>query len=134
MRRDVNSHPVLALVAAKGGAMLKESAAGGAAAWPRSAGPEGSMHMEARNMTMPALADLPGAFLNRTLADQTGIRGTYHLPLGSSVEDPRSGSRASGVIATDSAGGEEGPSSIAASLQLVGSSWRRAGCPWIRSW
>jgi len=119
VRRDVKEQNVLALVAAKGGAKLQESG-GGAAAWSRTTGADGSLHIDTRHMTVGAVADLLGSFLGRPVSDQTGVQGVYDVPLDFSTADVTTGTRTSGVFAPDAVAGDEAGSSVAASLRLVG--------------
>ena len=120
VRREMKEQPVLALVAAKGGPKLKESPAGGAAAWSRTAGADGSLHIDTSHMTLGAVADLLGAFLGRPVSDQTGVQGVYDIPLDFSAADVKTGTKTAGVIAPDAGGGDEAGASAAASLRTVG--------------
>jgi uncharacterized protein (TIGR03435 family) len=113
--------PVRALVVGKNGARLAASPAGAdAAAWSRSMGPEGSMHLEARNISMPALAQLLASFLDWLVVDATGLKGTYDVPLDFAPDDLRNGTKASGVALPADTPSEASGSSIAASLQRLG--------------
>ena len=110
-----------AMVARKGGPKLKESPEGSAAGnWSRSMGPEGSMHMEARNLTATALAQLVASFLGYPVVDLTDLTGTYDVPLDFSAEDLRTGAKVVGVTMPEDTGSSSSGSMISASLQQVG--------------
>jgi uncharacterized protein (TIGR03435 family) len=110
---------VRALVAGKNGARLKESASADAA-WSRSMGPEGAMHLDARNMSMPALVQLLASFLDGLVIDATGLKGTYDVPLDFAADDLRNGATASGAALPPDAPSNAPGSSIAVSLQRLG--------------
>jgi uncharacterized protein (TIGR03435 family) len=107
---------VRALVAGKNGARLKESASADAA-WSRSMEPEGAMHVDARNMSMPALVQLLASFLDGLVVDATGLKGTYDVPLDFAADDLRNGTTASGAALPADTPSDASGSSIAASLQ-----------------
>jgi uncharacterized protein (TIGR03435 family) len=112
---------VRALVAGKNGAKLKQSAAGAdAATWSRSMGTDGTMHVDARNMSMPALAQALASFLDGLVVDATGLKGTYDVPLDFAPDDLRNGAKASGVALPPDTPSEASGSSISASLQRLG--------------
>jgi uncharacterized protein (TIGR03435 family) len=112
---------VRALVTGKNGAKLAASPAGAdAAAWTRSMGPDGTMHMDARNMSMPALVQLLASFLDWLVVDATGLKGTYDVPLDFAPDDLRNGSNASGVALPPDTPSDASGSSISASLQRIG--------------
>jgi uncharacterized protein (TIGR03435 family) len=112
---------VRALVAGKNGARLAASPAGAdAAAWSRSLGTDGTMHLDARNMSMPALVQLLASFLDGLVVDATGLKGTYDVPLDFAPDDLRNGAKASGVALPTDTPSEASGSSIAASLQRLG--------------
>lgn len=112
-----------ALVAVKGGPKLKESPAEDTrTGWKRTMGPEGTMHIDAIKMTMPALADLVASFLDYPVRDMTDIKGVYDLALDFSPEDLRNGSKTAGVMtAVDFVPGADSSGSLVyASLQKLG--------------
>jgi uncharacterized protein (TIGR03435 family) len=120
---------VRALVAGKNGARLKESPAGAGAAWSRSMGPEGTMHLDTKNMSMPALVQLLASFLDGLVVDATGLKGTYDVPLDFAADDLRNGATASGVALPPDTPSDASGSSIAASLQRLGLKLERRRMP-----
>jgi uncharacterized protein (TIGR03435 family) len=121
IHRTTRELPAFALVVAKGGPRLKESPPGADGnGWSRSFAPDGTMHMETKNMTMAALVQLVASFLDYPLVDMTGLTGVYDVPLDFSPEDLRNGSKAAGQ-ASDPNPGLPGPgSAIMSSLRQVG--------------
>ena len=125
VHRSQDEHNVLALVTGKNGPNLKEtppdSDAPAAGGFRRSFGSDGSMQMEIRRYTTTALAELLGRFLNRAIADATGLKGAYDVSLAFSPQDLRAAATNAGVSppaqVTDS---PETDSTIAASLQRLG--------------
>jgi uncharacterized protein (TIGR03435 family) len=112
---------VRALVAGKSGARLKESRDGAeAATWSRSMGSDGSMHVDARNMSMPALAQALASFLDWMVVDATGLKGAYDVPLDFTPDDLRNGAKASGAAPPPEMPSDGTGSSISASLQRLG--------------
>ncbi len=87
-------------------------------------GPGGNLHVEARKMTMAALADFVNSYMELPVMDMTDLKGTFDLEFDISGEEVRAGARAHGVsvpppteppAATDPAG-----VSLTASLQRLG--------------
>ncbi|HLK66631.1 MAG TPA: TIGR03435 family protein [Bryobacteraceae bacterium] len=117
-RRDL---PAYALVPRKGGAKLKDSPQdAGAGTWSRTFGPEGTMHMETKNMTAAALAQLVASFLDYPVVDMTDLHGSYDIPLDFSPEDLRTGAKLAGVGVAEDPGLPSSGSAIGTSLQQVG--------------
>lgn len=116
--------PGLALVVGKKGPKLKVSPpeeASASSGWSRSFGQDGTMHIDARNLTMPALADLVARFLDYPVKDMSEIKGSYDMGLDFSSEDLRTGSRTSGVLAAGPAGDSDSSTSLVfASLEKLG--------------
>jgi uncharacterized protein (TIGR03435 family) len=110
----------LALVESKGGVKLAQAAADGPNGWTRTMTPEGMMRIDARKITLPALADLVGSFLNTSVRDATGLSGTYDLAMDFSPEDLRTGSIAVGVAGAETVASDGSNSAIFASLQRLG--------------
>jgi uncharacterized protein (TIGR03435 family) len=88
MHREKKDHPIYALVVAKDGPKLKESAPVPAAA--ATGGPTGPVrtsmsaagqHIEAQAITLPALADLLAPLVDRPVVDMTELKGTYQLTI-----------------------------------------------------
>jgi len=112
--------PGVAMVVAKGGPKLTAAAAEGErSGWSRSFTADGTMHVEAKAMSMRALADLVASFLAYPVVDMTGVSGEYDLGLDFSPEDLVKGSNAAGVIDRESQNDQTG-SSVPASLKRVG--------------
>lgn len=111
--------PAYALVMRKGGAKPPLSTDGGRGNWTRTLRPDGSMHVETRQMTMAALADLVSSFLGYPVIDKTALAGAYDVPLDFSPQDVSTGSRSAGV-ADQGGGGGDADSSVAASLKRSG--------------
>jgi uncharacterized protein (TIGR03435 family) len=115
---------VYAMVAAKGGPKLKPTPAD--ADYPpggkfmRAMTPDGSLRMDVQGMTTTELAGLIGRFVNKTVVDETELKGKYDVVLEFSPEDLRAASDAAGV--TTSGGGDGlGPdTSVFHSLQQAG--------------
>ena len=59
--------------------------------------PDGSMHLEADKVSMPALAETLTRFLNRPVLDLTGLKGNYKIALDLAREDLMNAVRAVGV-------------------------------------
>jgi uncharacterized protein (TIGR03435 family) len=120
VHRSKDVFPGVAMVVAKGGTKLTVSTAESAkSGWSRSFMPDGSMHVEAKKMTMPALADLIAGFLGYPVVDTTDEAGEYDVSLDFSPEDLSTGSKSAGVIASGADDRQTG-SSIPASLQRAG--------------
>jgi uncharacterized protein (TIGR03435 family) len=66
-------------------------------------GPDGSMRMEASNMTMVALADALTRFVDRPVIDMTELKGGYQVTLDLAMADMIKAARAAGF-----AGGAQG--------------------------
>jgi uncharacterized protein (TIGR03435 family) len=62
-----------------------------------SPGPDGSMHLEAAKMKMPAVADMLSRFVDRPIVDMTGLTGEYQIGLDLSMADILKAARAAGV-------------------------------------
>lgn len=121
VHRDRPERSVRALVVAKGGAKLKESPAGSdGSGWTRSMGPDGSMHMDTKGMTMQDLARMMAMFLDAPVVDATEIKGSYDVPLDFAPDDLRNGANSYGVAVPADAHSESSGSSIGQSLQRVG--------------
>jgi uncharacterized protein (TIGR03435 family) len=110
LHHDQKEFPVYALVVAKGGPRVKESAAEADAAAPRpnisvaaSGGPQGvgvdlgggsffhfgNDKFEAGKLTMARLAESLSLFTDRPIVDMTGLNGNYDFTLQFSPEDYR---------------------------------------------
>ena len=83
-------------------------------------GPEGAMHVDARNMSMPALAQLMASFLDWLVVDGTGLTGTCDVPLDFVPDDLRNRAKASRVALPADTPSDASGYSIAASLQRLG--------------
>jgi uncharacterized protein (TIGR03435 family) len=114
---------VYAMAPAKGGPKLKPTSAG--ADYPpggkfmRTVNPDGSMQMDVQGMTTNELAGLIGRFVNRTVVDQTELKGKYDVVLTFSPEDIRVASNAAGTATPSGAEGDSS-TSLPYSLQRVG--------------
>ena len=122
VHRAQKEQTVLALTVAKGGPKLVETPADAPlpprSGFTRTFGPDGSMRMDIKKMSMDGLADLLSRFMDRAIVDQTGLKSAYDLAIDFSPEDLQVGSKAAGVV---SPGGDtSGPSSISTSLQTLG--------------
>jgi len=60
-------------------------------------GQDGAMHLEASKMTLAALTDLLGSFVDRPVVDQTELKGAYQVVLDLSMEDIIAVARARGM-------------------------------------
>lgn len=120
IHRETREFSVLALVQAKGGHRLKPSTedSPGAAPAPQirggvsvapggtqtrtgpggdsrvTPGPNGSVHVETRRMTMASLADFLNRYCERPVVDMTGVKGLFDADLDVSGEEVRNAARA----------------------------------------
>ena len=78
VHRDTKELPVYTLAAAKGGAKLKEAAAGSGETGVRNLG---GGHMTGVRATMPMLANTLTRVLQRKVVDETGLTGAYTFKL-----------------------------------------------------
>jgi uncharacterized protein (TIGR03435 family) len=119
MHRSSVEHAAYALITAKGDLKLKESPPEGNSAWTRTFAPDGSMRIDTRNMTLPALAALIARFMDYPVVDMTGIDGKFDVPLNFSPEDLRTGSKSAGVQ-VEGPSTASGTSAIFDSVQQLG--------------
>ena len=123
MHRSSGEHAGLALVAGKGGPKLTASEPdpeNTKGSWTRTNMPDGTLHVETRKMTLPALADLVASFLNCPVRDFTSIAGTFDMPMDFSPEDLRTYAQASGVGAVADSPETSAGSAIFDSIQKLG--------------
>ena len=71
-------------------------------------GPDGSMRMEASNMTMVALADALARFAGRPVIDMTELKGGYQVTLDLSMADMIKAARVAGFAGGAQGGGPPG--------------------------
>jgi uncharacterized protein (TIGR03435 family) len=118
--RDSREHAVYALVAGKNGVKLPVAEAGQPEAgksWEMSGG---TMHFH-RKMTMPALCDFLGGFVDRPVVDMTGLTETYQVGLDIPMDElKRAKIAAEGAPTADSASDPAGSSAMFAAVQQVG--------------
>jgi len=50
-------------------------------------GPDGTMHMEASKVAMPQFAEMISRFVDKPVADETGLKGNYQIALDLSMAD-----------------------------------------------
>lgn len=130
--RENKEHQILALVVGKGGSKLQEAEpdpptpAGNAA--NKTSAPGGGLHMD-RKMTMPALCDFLGRFMDRPVVDMTELTATYQvvmdLPLEEMVKMKLNAERAAtgnagSAGAGDAASDPSGGSAMFAAVQQLG--------------
>jgi uncharacterized protein (TIGR03435 family) len=120
--RDSREHQVYALLVGKNG--LKLQLAGGTAPDnPRDKRldmPGGTMHLN-RKMTMPALCDFLGGFVDRPVIDMTGLTDTYQVTLDIPVDElKRAKIAAEGVRPGDIASDPSGSSAMFTAVQQLG--------------
>ncbi len=135
LHRTTKELPAYALIAAKGGPKLKESApdpnapaASGTGALQYNAGldskgvvtstgPNGTvrqttgpngMHLDIQKMTMPVLVEYLARFTERPVVDMTELKGAYDFVLELSREELLNVARASGMAVSGPGGGEAG--------------------------
>ena len=118
VHRATQTLAAYALVVRKGAANPAPAANAERSNWSRSFGPDGSMHMDTRGITMAALADLISSFVGAAVIDRTALAGEYDVPIDFSPQDVSTGSRSAGVM--DSGNGGDGGSSVAGSLKRSG--------------
>jgi uncharacterized protein (TIGR03435 family) len=75
-----------------------------------SMGPNGAVHLESANMTMPAFADFLTRFMDRPVVDMTELKGTYQIGLDLGITDLIEVARSSGLVPAGAVvGGPAGP-------------------------
>ena len=141
LHRTTKELPAYALVVAKGGPKVKESApdpnapaAGGTGAIQydagidnkgvvTSTGPNGTirqttgpngMHLDIQTMTMPVLAEYLARFTERPVTDMTELKGNYDFVLDLSREELLNVARASGMAVSGPGAGEAGRAPVEA--------------------
>jgi uncharacterized protein (TIGR03435 family) len=149
IHREARDFNVLALVEAKGGHKLKPSAPdapdapppspqlrGGVTVGPGGTqthtgpggdsritpGPNGSVHIETKKMTLKSLADFLNRYCERPVVDMTNLPGLYDAEFDVSGEEAASAARAHGAVIRrtgEEASDPTGPS-LTSSLQKVG--------------
>jgi uncharacterized protein (TIGR03435 family) len=62
-----------------------------------SMGPSGTMHLEAAKMSMPALAEMLGRFVDKPVIDMTELKGTYQVGIDLSMIDMMNAARTAGL-------------------------------------
>lgn len=120
--RDNREHPVYALVVGKNGLKLPVAESGqvgpaGEKSWEMA----GAVMRFHRKMTMPALCDFLGGFVDRSVVDMTGLTDTYLVALEIPAEELRRAKiAAEGVHTPDAAPEPTGSSAMFAAIQQVG--------------
>jgi uncharacterized protein (TIGR03435 family) len=118
--RDSRERPVYELLVGKNGLKLPLAEAGQAEAgksWEMSGG---TMHFH-RSMSMPALCEFLGGFVDRPVVDMTRLTDTYQVALDIPEEDLRRAKiAAEGVHTADSASDPTGSSAMFAAVQQMG--------------
>jgi uncharacterized protein (TIGR03435 family) len=78
-------------------------------------GPDGTMHMEASKVTMPAFAEMLTRFVDKPVVDETGLKGNYQIVLDLSLGDLMRVAQKAGVgVPMPGAGGPGGaPAGVA---------------------
>jgi uncharacterized protein (TIGR03435 family) len=125
IHRENKEQSVYAIVTAKGGPKLKESAPGTDPAPPPGSrqvnvtgdpngtgmvvtggpngamrvtmGSDGIMHLESHKMTMEGLADSLARFMDRPVVDLTGIKGNYEIAIDLSMDDLKNMASKAGI-------------------------------------
>jgi len=120
--RDNREHPVYALLVGKNGLKLPVAESGQAApAGEKSWEMAGGVMRFHRKMTMPALSDFLGGFVDRPVVDMTGLTETYQVALEVPAEElKRAKIAAEGVHTADSASDPLGSSAMFAAVQQMG--------------
>jgi uncharacterized protein (TIGR03435 family) len=118
--RDNREHPVYALLVGKNGLKLPVAESGQAEPGKNWDMAGGVMRFH-RKMTMPALSDFLGGFVDRPVVDMTGLTDTYHVALNIPEEELRRAKiAAEGVHTADSASDPLGSSAMFAAIQQMG--------------
>lgn len=109
------------LAVAPGGSVASLGAGGDSAITP---GPNGSVHVESRRMTMSRLVGTIARYCELPLVDMTELSGAYEVSLDVSGEEVRSAARSKGIAMRTTPAGEEAsePSGVSmrASLEKLG--------------
>jgi len=120
--RDNLEHPVYALLVGKTGLKLPVAESGqaepaGGKSWDMA----GGVMRFHRKMTMPALCDFLGGFVDRPVVDMTGLTDAYQVALEVPAEELRRAKiAAEGVHTADSASDPLGSSAMFAAVQQMG--------------
>jgi uncharacterized protein (TIGR03435 family) len=118
--RDSRERPVYALVVGKNGLKLAVADAGQpetGKSWDMAGG---AMRFH-RRMTMPALCDFLGGFMDRPVVDMTGLTDTYQVALVIPEEDMKRAKIAvEGIHTADSASDPLGSSAMFTAVQQMG--------------
>ena len=78
-----------------------------------SPGPNGTLHMEASSIKLPAFADLLTRFVDRPVVDMTELKGTYQIGLDLSMAELRNVARAAGIgVPSPGGGAGSGPGPV----------------------
>jgi uncharacterized protein (TIGR03435 family) len=148
VRREAREMRVYALVTAKGGPRLQESAEPPAPSPPTgqirgglsvnssgqlssvapggnsqvTPGPNGNLHVESKQITMARFADFINRYCELPVVDMTGLSGYYDLEIDVSSEEARNAGRARGAVVPSPAEGASDPSGalLPVSLQKLG--------------
>ena len=119
--RDSREHPVYALLVGKNGLKLPAAEADSPGTAPRKLEMSGGVMRLNRKMTMPALCDFLGGFVDRPVVDMTALTDTYQVALDIPMEElKRAKTAAEGIHTADSASDPLGSSAMFAAVQQLG--------------
>ena len=120
--RESKEHQVYALVVGKNGSKLQPAVSGPDASGraQKMVPVEGALRVD-RDMTMPALCDFLGRFVDRPLVDMTGLADTYQVTFDIPTEElKRAKIAAEGMHAGETASDPSSGSAVFAAIQPLG--------------